>query len=184
MPRRWTPLFGLLAFVATSAPGQGVIVEKSDIRFVTKQMGANIEGRFRKWRANVVFKPQALASSKAELDIDLASIDLGSTEFEDEVRGAAWFDTAKFPVARFASTSIKDLGGGRYELAGQLTIKGIARDVAVPVTLRSDAAGNRIAEGRFTLKRLDYKLGDGPWADTDMVANEVVVAVRMTLAPG
>ena len=178
------PLLGLLAFVATGAAAQGVVVDKSDIRFVTKQMGANVEGRFRKWKANVVFKPQALASSKAELDIDLASIDLANAETEDEVRGAPWFDTKKFPVARFVSTSIKDLGGSRYEMAGQLTIKGITRDVVVPLAVRSDAAGNRIAEGRFTLKRLDYKLGDGPWADTDMVANEVVVAVRMALAPG
>jgi len=178
------PLLGLLAFLATAAAAQGVVVDKSDIRIITKQMGANVEGRFRNWKANVVFKPQALASSKAELDIELASIDFASTEFEDEVRGATWFDTSKFPVARFASTSIKDLGGGRYEMAGQLTLKGITRDVAVPVTVRADAAGNRLAEGRLTLKRLDYKIGDGLWADTDMVANEVVIAVRMMLAPG
>src|SRR5512144_1072153 len=110
VPHRWISVLGLLAFVATAAAAQGVVVDKSDISFVTKQMGANVEGRFRKWKANVVFKPQALASSKAEFDIDLASIDFASEEFEAEVRGAAWFDTAKFPVARFASTSIKDLG--------------------------------------------------------------------------
>lgn len=184
MPHRWISVLGLLAFVATAAAAQGVVVDKSDISFVTKQMGANVEGRFRKWKANVVFKPQALASSKAEFDIDLASIDFASEEFEAEVRGAAWFDTAKFPVARFASTSIKDLGGGRYEMAGRFTLKGITRDVVVPVTVRADAAGNRLAEARFTLKRLDHKVGDGLWADTDVVANEVVVAVRMTLAPG
>ena len=184
MPYRWLPLLAVLAFVASAAAAQGVVFEKSAIRFVTKQMGANVEGQFRKWKASVVFKPQALASSKAEFDIDLASIDFASEEFEAEVRGTVWFDTTKFPVAHFASTSIKDLGSGRYEMAGRLTIKGITRDVVVPVTVRTDAAGNRLAEGRFTLKRLDYKLGEGLWADTDMVANEVVVAVRMTLAPG
>ena len=65
MQYRWMPLLGLLAFLATAAAAQGVVVDKSDIRIITKQMGANVEGRFRNWKANVVFKPQALASSSS-----------------------------------------------------------------------------------------------------------------------
>jgi hypothetical protein len=49
--------------------------------------------------------------------------------------------------------------------------------------VRTDAAGNRVAEGTFSLKRLDYRIGEGEWADTGTVANDVVVRVRMALAP-
>ena len=124
-----------------------MLVDKSEIRFVAKQLGVNVEGRFRKWKANVVFLPKDLAKSKAEFDIDLASIDLASEDSEREVRDKLWFDTARFPVAHFASTSIRDLGGDRYEVAGALTLKGIAREAVVPVAVRKDAAGNSVAEG-------------------------------------
>ena len=171
-----------LALVATPALAQGVLIDKSDIRFVSKQMGVNIEGRFRKWSANVVFLPADLAKSKADLEVQLASIDLASAESESEAEGAVWFDTAKFPVARFSSTSFRDAGGGKYDVTGRLTIKGATRDVVVPITFGKDAAGNRVAEGTFVVKRLDFKIGEGLWADTATVANEVVVRVRMTLA--
>ena len=178
------PSLGVLLLAVNTAAAQGVLVDKSDIRFVAKQMGVNVEGRFRKWTANVAFLPTAIDKSRAEFDIDLASVDLASTESETELKGAAWFDSAKFPKAHFASTAIKDLGGGKYEIAGSLSLKGVAKACVVPVTVRTDAAGNRVAEGKFSLKRLDYRVGEGLWADTDTVANDVIVSVRIVLPPG
>ena len=84
----------------------------------------------------------------------------------------------------FRLDSIKDLGGGKYEIAGSLSLKGMAKACVVPVTVRTDAAGNRVAEGKFSLKRLDYRVGEGLWADTDTVANDVIVSVRIVLPPG
>ena len=164
-----------------SAGAQGVLIDKSEIRFVSKQMGVNVEGRFRKWKANVDFRPKDLAQSKAEFEIDLASIDLASEESETEVRRPRWFDTAKFPVATFQSTAMKDLGGDRYEIAGKLTLKGTAQDVTIPVELKKDAAGNSVAAGEFTIKRLDFNIGEGLWADPSVVADDVIVRVRMVL---
>jgi polyisoprenoid-binding protein YceI len=169
--------------VSVGAGAQGVLVDRSEIRFVSKQMGANVEGRFRKWKANLDLRPKDLANSRADFEIELASIDLASEDSEAEVRRAPWFDTAKFPLARFASTGFKDLGGDRYEIAGTLSIKGVAKNIVVPIVLGADAAGNRVAEGRFTLKRLDFGVGEGPWSDLDVVANEVLVRARMVLPP-
>ena len=181
--RALLPLLGMLLIAMDPAAAQGVLFDKSEIRFVAKQMGVNVEGRFRTWKANVAFLPKDLAKSKAEFDIDLGSIDLASEDSEKEVRDRLWFDTAKFPVAHFASTSIRDLGGDKYEIAGQLALKGIKRETVVPIVLKKDAAGNSVAEGSFTLKRLDYNIGEGLWADTDTVRNEVVVRVRIALLP-
>ena len=52
-----------------------------------------------------------------------------------------------------------------------------------PIVLGKDASGNSVAEGAFTIKRLDYRIGDADWADADTVANEVSVRVRMVLPP-
>jgi polyisoprenoid-binding protein YceI len=181
--RSFIPSLGMLLLAADQADAQGLLIDKSEIRFVSKQLGVNVEGRFRKWKANIVFLPKDLAKSKAEFDIDLGSIDLASEESETEIKSPRWLDTAKFPVAHFASTSIKDLGGDRYEIAGKLTLKGITKDVVVPIALKKDASGNSVAEGSFPVKRIDYRVGEGVWSDTELVANDVIVRVRMVLPP-
>ena len=104
--RSFIPSLGMMLLAATQAAAQGVLIDKSEIRFVSRQMGVNVEGRFRRWKANIVFLPKDLAKSKAEFEIDLGSIDLASDESETEIKSSLWFNTGKFPVARFASTSI------------------------------------------------------------------------------
>jgi polyisoprenoid-binding protein YceI len=180
-----SPVRTVIAFavaLALAAPAHAQVqVGKSEIAFTLKQMGVKFEGRFRRWKADVEFAPQALASSKAVIDVDLASVDLASGESEQEAKGPLWFDTAQFPVAHFASTSIRDVGGGRYEVAGKLAMKGIARDLVVPLTVKSGPDGTRVAEANFALRRLDYRLGEGEWADTGMVDNDVAVRARIVL---
>jgi polyisoprenoid-binding protein YceI len=184
MLRSFVPSLAVMLMAASGGAGaQGVLIDRSEIRFVAKQMGGGIEGRFRRWKANVDFRPQDLARSKAAFEIELASIDLASEETEIEARRPAWFDTAKFPVAKFESTTVRRAGADRYEIDGRLTIKGVTRDVTVPVALRTDAGGNSVADGQFTVKRLEFRLGEGMWADTDAVADEVVVRIRMVLPP-
>ena len=176
-------LLAALLPASVAAGAQSVLVDKSEIRFVSKQMGVNVEGRFRKWKANIVFDPKDLAHSKAEVDIDLGSIDLASEDSEAEVKGKVWFDTARFPSARFVSSAMRATGPDRYEIAGALTIKGITRDAVVPIALTRDAAGDSVAQGAFTVKRLEFRVGEGEWADPATVADDVQVRVRMVLAP-
>ena len=172
------------ALVPSGASADVIGPGKSEIAFTMKQMGVNFDGRFKAWKADIVFKPAALDQSKATIDIDLASLDLASADSEAEARDPLWFNTSKFPVAHFASTSFKSLGGDRYEVAGKLALKGITRDCVVPIAVKADAAGNRVAEGAFLLKRLEYKIGEGEWADTATVADDVRVRVRIVLPPG
>lgn len=175
------PPLAVLLLASGSAGAQGVLIDRSEIRFVSKQMGVNVEGKFRRWKASVDFKPTDLARSRADFEIDLASIALGSEEAETAVKRPRWFDTSKFPVATFASTSLTDLGNNRYEIAGRLTLKGQSRDIAIPVVMKKDPAGNAVAEGAFTLQRLDFNLGDSQGTDPAVVADDVQVKVRMVL---
>jgi polyisoprenoid-binding protein YceI len=174
---------GALLPLAGPVAAQGVLVDRSEIRFTSRQMGVNFEGRFRKWTANVVFDPVALLKSRVDFEIDLGSIDLASRESETEARGPLWFDTARFPVAHFVSTAISKLDADHYDVSGRLSLKGLTRDCVVPIAITRDAAGNRVAQGSFSLKRLDYRIGEGEWADPETVANDVVVRIRMVLPP-
>jgi polyisoprenoid-binding protein YceI len=171
----------LLAALPALAFAQAVAYDRSEIRFVSKQMRVEVEGRFRRWKADVDFRPGDPARSHANFEVDLASIDLASEESEAEVRKPEWFDAAKFPVATFRSSSVRALGGDRFEVAGKLAMKGVTRDLVVPVEARKDGNGNTVAEARFAVKRLPYRIGDGPWSDPSVVADDVTVRARIVV---
>ena len=127
--------------------------------------------RFSGFSAQLNFDPAKLAKASARIEVDVASIDTGSTEADAEVVGKAWFDAKRFPKVSFVSTGIRALGGNRYEASGKLSIKGKTRDVVTPVTFQS--SGNKgIFEGSFTIRRLDYGIGEGMWADVSAVADQ------------
>jgi polyisoprenoid-binding protein YceI len=175
-------LMFLLA-VAGAASAQTVLPEGSEIRFVTKQMGVPVEGRFTRWQAQVKFDPIQLPTSQVSFSIDTRSIAFGAADTEAEAAKPAWFHSAQFPQAQFKSTAIRGLGPGRYEVTGTLSIKGQQRDVVVPVLLvPGPTVGQGAASGSFTLKRMDFKLGEGEWSDLSVVANDVQVRFKLQLA--
>ena len=179
-------LFGppLAAALLSLAPAAQAIefnqmqLNKSSLSFVSKQMNVPVEGRFKSFRSKLSFDPAKPAAAKAELEIDLASIDAGSKDADDEVANKAWFDTRAFPVAKFVSTSVKPLGGNRYEVAGKMTIKGRTQDLTTPLTV-TQQGNSATFEGSLVLKRADYAIGDGIWADFGTVANDVQIKFRL-----
>jgi polyisoprenoid-binding protein YceI len=151
---------------------------KSALSFVSKQMNVPVEGQFKSFRSKIAFDPAKPAAAKAEFEIDLASIDAGSKDANDEVATKAWFDTKAFPLAKFVATSVKPLGNNRFEVAGKMSIKGRTLDLTTPVTLRQE--GNSATfEGALVIKRADYAIGEGMWADFGTVANEVQIKFRL-----
>ena len=171
----------LAAFVlAAPVFAQQVVPAQSEISFVSRQMGVPVEGRFKQWTAQVAFDPKKATAGKVNLTIQTGSASFGSPETDAEVPKAPWFNVAKFPTASFASSAIKPLGGGKFEVAGTLTIKGNAHPVSVPVTV-TQAGGTSTATGSFAIKRLDFKIGEGEWTDTSMVANDVTVKFKLAL---
>jgi polyisoprenoid-binding protein YceI len=153
---------------------------QSEVGFQFKQMGVPVDGKFAKFDAQVSFDAAKLASSTVNFTVDIASATLGDKATDAELPKANWFNTAKFPQATFASSSIKALGAGKFEVAGKLSIKGIAQDIVVPVTM-TQAAAITTAIGSFPMKRLTFKIGENEWADTSMVADPVQVKFKLTL---
>lgn len=179
-----TTLFTLAIALASAAAipafAQTVVPAQSEIAFVSKQMGVPVEGKFKKWTAQIAFDPKQPAAGKVGFTIDTGSASFGAAETDAEVPKAVWFNVARFPTASFQSTAIKAAGAGKYEVAGKLTIKGSTQDVVVPVSLAA-TGGSTTATGAFTIKRLDFKIGEGEWADTSMVANDVQVKFKLVL---
>src|SRR5262249_3187959 len=101
-------LAAVLALAALpSSAQQKIIPAQSSIRFVTTQMNVAVEGAFHTFDATVSFDPKHPEATKAEFEVDLGSIDLGTDEGDHEAKGKAWLNVAAFPKARFVASSVK-----------------------------------------------------------------------------
>ena len=159
-----------------------VLADKSTLNFTSRQMGVPVQGSFSKFTSRVAFDPAKPEAAKVEISIDLASIDAGSKDANDEVVGKQWFNVRMFPSASFASNAVKSLGSGRYEVSGPLTIKGKTAPVTATFQFKPEGA-NGVFDGGFTLKRIDFAIGEGPWLDLSTVANEIQVNFHFVAAP-
>ncbi|RZL36383.1 MAG: YceI family protein [Rubrivivax sp.] len=174
-----TKLLSALLLAAALLPAQAATLQadKSDLSFTFKQMGVPVDGKFKKFEAQLDFDAKKPEAGKIAFTVDLASVSLGDASFDAEVGKAPWFDVKRNGKATFVSSSIKPTGANKYDVAGKLTIKGAVRDVVVPITL-----ANGVASGAVPIKRLDFKIGDGEWADTSVVANDVTVKFKLAFA--
>lgn len=174
-----TAALALLTVGAAHAEEYNAIqADKSTVAFVYRQMNVPVDGRFGKFAAQLKFDPAKPAAATASIDIDLASIDAGSAEANDEVAGKPWFNTKAYPTARFVASSFRSLGGNRYEAVGKLSIKGRTQDATAPFAFSTQGRSG-IAEGALTIRRADFAIGEGVWADFGTVANEVQIKFRL-----
>ncbi len=152
---------------------------QSSIAFKYQQMGVDMDGKFKRFNSELSFDPEQAAKARARFDIELASIDTGGSESDEEVAGKSWFNTKAFPTASFVSSAVKPLGNNRYEVRGKLTIKGKTQDVVVPASFTARGKTG-VFDGSLTIKRADFAIGEGAWAKFDIVANDVVVKFHIT----
>jgi polyisoprenoid-binding protein YceI len=175
------------AFAAAAAPVKYTLDAPSSLlRFTFEQAGANNTGRFGKYTADVTFSADNLAASKIDVNIDVTSLDTGDKERDDTLKGADLFNIAKFPKARFVSSKITAVGPGRYEAQGKLTIRDVTKDIKLPISFQTrDEKGKQIGflTGRYTIKRLEYGVGQGEWKSLEWVKDDVLVTFSLKLAP-
>ncbi len=170
-----------LACTATQAAEFSVLrPQQSSLVFVSRQMGVSVDGDFKRFSASIAVDPARPEQGKARLDIDIASIDVGSAEAYEEVLGASWFDAAKYPRASFVSDKVTRIAPGRYTVSGKMTIRDVTREITAPFTLEQKG-DTLVIDGSFPIKRLDYAIGSGIWSDTDTVADEVNIRFHLTL---
>ncbi len=167
--------------LAAVAVAQNLDAGKSKVGVVFKQMNVPVDAAFKSFKADVAFDPAKLEQTKATVEIDTASFDLGpgAEDYNAEVRKKEWFDTKTFPKAVFQTTGpAKALGSGKYEVPGKLTVKGKSVDLIAPVSYKVDGSSN-VFEGQLPIKRLAFNIGEGEWKDTGTVADEVVIKFRI-----
>lgn len=169
-----------LALVTTSVQASPLKVDaaKSSVIAVFKQMGVSVDTKFNKFSAQIDYDAAKPQNSKANVDIDIASFDLGDPDYNQEVQKKEWFHGAQFPKANFTAGKILSSTPGKLEVTGKLTIKGKTADVTLVLNVKKEGAA-QVFEGSLPIKRLTFGIGDGTWKDTSVVADEVIIKFRI-----
>jgi len=153
----------------------------SSLTFAGKYQGEVFTGRFPGFSTKLSFDPKQLAASKLDVTIPLATATTGNSDYDGEMRGAAFFNSAKFAQARYTSTTFRSLGGNQYAADGALSLHGVSKPVTLTFTWTPGA--KPVLAGKATVKRLDFGVGGGEWADTDTIPNEIAVSTKVVLQP-
>ncbi len=168
---------------AAAGNGAWVVEEGSVLGFIARQQGSPVPGSFGSFAAEILFDPDDLDNSRFRVDIDATSISTGHNDRDQMLNSPSFFDTKQWPAATFESIAISAAGDGRYEAAAKLTIRDVTKDVMLPFTLEitsdPDDSARELAhaKGELPIQRLDYGIGQGDWASTVTVADEVVITV-------
>lgn len=189
MLRRLTPAMAWLAPLCLSAAvsGAGPVAgysadpQQSRLEFTGVQAGAEFKGAFHKFSAEIEFAPDALASSRFDVQIDLKSVDSMDKDRDTTIRGPDIFDVAHYPTAHYVTRSFTKTAAG-YTAVGSLTLRGVTKDVPIDFQF-TQAAGGAKLDGSAKLKRLDFGAGQGDWKSTEWVADAVKISFSLVLKP-
>jgi polyisoprenoid-binding protein YceI len=106
----------------------------SDIGFSVRHlMISKVRGHFQKWSGALLADEAGLADSKVEASIEAASIDTKEQQRDDHLRSPDFFDAANHPALTFQSTRVEKASEDEYKVTGNLTIRGVTKEVALTV---------------------------------------------------
>jgi polyisoprenoid-binding protein YceI len=182
MMRRGAVLSALALWTAvTAAADWAPDPSRSTLGFVASYDRVPFETRFERFAAAVHFDPARPAEGRIEVTIETASVNSRSADRDEGMQGAEWFDSAKFPTARFASSRIAAAGDGRFRMNGTLTIKDITRAVEIPFRWTQSDGAARLA-GEAAVRRTDFDVGTGDWKTDDTIGFDVRIVFDLQLA--
>ncbi|HSR64982.1 MAG TPA: YceI family protein, partial [Xanthomonadaceae bacterium] len=143
--------------------------------------GDVFSGRFPGFGTRLSFDPAQLAGARLDVTIPLATATTGNKDYDDNLRGTDFLDAASFPQARYTATRFRHLGGNQYAADGTLSLHGASKPVTLTFTWTPGA--QPVLTGKATVKRLDFGVGGGDWADTDLIPDAIAVSTRVVLQP-
>lgn len=104
----------------------------SEIAFsVRHMMVATVRGRFNQFQGVIEFDPAHPESGRVEVTIDAASIDTRNEQRDNHLRSPDFLNVEQYPTITFVSKRIEPLGDNRFRVVGDLTIRGVTREVAL-----------------------------------------------------
>jgi polyisoprenoid-binding protein YceI len=179
----------MLAPMASKAQTWSADPVHSTVMYTVKHMVTPMIGVFKKYNIELTWDAAKPLEGSISATLDASSVVMGMDKLEGHLQSGDFFDTANHPEWSFKSTSIakgkKSKAGAGYIANGKLTVRGVTKDVAIPFTFLGVAEspyGKKAGfSAEFSINRLDYGVGQGDWAGTAVVANEVKINVMLEM---
>ncbi len=145
-------------------------------------MVTKVRGQFNSFDGKAFLDFERPENSRAEMTIDVGSIDTRNAQRDEHLRANDFFDAPNFPQITFRTTAVEQIDDETYRLAGDLTIKGITKPVTVDFEftgVAKDPFGNTRAgfEGKTTINRTDF----GVTFNAALETGGVLVSEKITL---
>jgi polyisoprenoid-binding protein YceI len=160
----------VLAADYVQAPG-------STLTFTSSYDGESFTGKFGSFATTFNFDPANLATAKLDVNIALTGTASGNADRDSTLVGNDFFNIAKFAQAHYSASKFRALGNNQFAADGNLTLRGVSKPVTLTFTWTPGA--QPMLTGKATVKRLDFNIGAGDWADTKTLPNEVVVNTKV-----
>jgi polyisoprenoid-binding protein YceI len=139
----------------------------SEVKFGIKNFGINTNGTFKGLSGAITFDPANFSVCVFEVTVDAKTVDTDIEARDNHLRKAEYFDVENFPKLLFKSTKITKTNKADYlYMFGNLTIKGVTREVKFPFTF-VPKEGGYLFEGEFELNRLDFGVGGKSFSLSD-----------------
>lgn len=161
------------AFAETAA--WQIVPDKSSLTFTGTQNGAPVTGSFKHFTGDIEFSLSDLEHSRVKIMVDTGSVSASYSDLVDALKTPDWFNVKLFPQAVFQSEHFKKTGDKSYQADGTLTIRNITKPVVITFTVLEAGDASAHIKGVTTLKRNDFGVGQGEWASTDEIKNDVKV---------
>jgi polyisoprenoid-binding protein YceI len=164
--------------------------DHSSFQFKVRHMTvSNVKGDFNKARGIVTIDDNDVKNLKVEVIIDPASVNTDHAKRDDHLRGEDFFNVAKHPTITFVSNKVTQVGANRLKVIGDLTIRGITKEISVdvegPTPEIRDPGGNmrRGATGTTKINRKDFGIVWNRVLDNGglVVGDEVNIAIEVEL---
>jgi len=169
-----TVSFGALAQEYAQAAG-------SSLQFSGTYQGDAFSGSFPGFRTSLSFDPAQPASGRLNVEIPIASATVGNEEMDPEMRGAGFFDAARFPKATYTAKNFRAINATTFQADGILTLHGNSKPVTLTFTWTPGA--HPVLQGSATVNRLDFDVGGGEWNDTSLLPNAITVKTKVVFNP-
>lgn len=181
--RELLPSLAALALLCATPAVAGDYVQKpgSTLGFSTAYQGETFVGKLPGFVTRLHFDPARLADARLDVDIPLAGVSIDNPDGDETLKSGDFFNIAKFPRARYSASRFRALGGNRYAADGTLALRGVSKPVTLDFTFTPGA--NAVLSGSAKVKRLEFGVGGGEWADTDTLPNQVTITTRVLLSP-
>ena len=151
-----TALLVLLPAPAVAPRAYAIDRAHSQILFNAEARFISAHGAFDRWTADILFDPDTVINSSVRITIETASLNTKSDRRDNHLRSPDFFDAATYPTITFVSKKVVAAGENAWNITGDLTMRGVTKEIVVPITMVFYEKGRGRFKGSFTLNRKDY----------------------------